>query len=143
MIIDTTYLLTLSRIEVDTDLLKAIAEGKTKIGFEDLTINNISIFELQAKAAKLGIPPDHVTEAVEAINKTLRVEPFDKPEIIETSFKLRKDIQDYIDCIILATAITLKEDLITEDTLIIKNKQKIKDIYGIDVLSYKEIIKTN
>jgi len=141
MIIDTTYLLTLSRIEIDTDLLKAIAEGKTEIGFEDLAINQISIFELQAKAAKLEITPEYVIEAVEAINKTLRVEPFDKPEIIEMSFKLRKDIQDYIDCIILATAITQKEDLITEDTLITKNKNKIKNIYGINILSYKEIVK--
>ncbi len=141
MIIDTTYLLTLSRIEIDTDLLKAIAEGKTEIGFEDLAINQISIFELQAKAAKLEITPEYVIEAVEAINKTLRVEPFDKPEIIEMSLKLRKDIQDYIDCIILATAITQKEDLITEDTLITKNKNKIKNIYGINVLSYKEIVK--
>jgi len=141
MIIDTTYLLTLSRIEIDTDLLKAIAEGKTEIGFEDLAISRISIFELQAKAAKLEITPEYVIEAVEAINKTLRVEPFDKPEIIEMSFKLREDIQDYIDCIILATAITQKEDLITEDTLITKNKNKIKNIYGINILSYKEIVK--
>ena len=70
---------------------------------------------------------------------TMHLLPFHKPEIIEISFKLRKTIQDYIDCIILATAITLKEDLITEDTLIIKNRQKIKENYRINILSYKEI----
>jgi len=139
MIIDTTYLLPLARIGVDTDLLKAIAEKRVRIRFEDIAVNEISVFELQAKAAKLRIPPRHVVEAVEAIHKTFRVEPFHKPEIIEVSFKLRKTIQDYIDCIILATAITLKEDLITEDTLIIKNRQKIKENYRINILSYKEI----
>jgi len=140
MILDTTYLLPLARIEIDTDLLRDIAEGKTKIGFEDITISQISIFEMQAKAARLGIPPHYVIEAVEAIEKAFRIEPFNRPQIIETSFNLRKEINDYIDCIILATAITLKEDLITENTLILKRKQNIKKKYNIDILNYKTII---
>jgi len=140
MILDTPYLLPLARIEIDTDLLRDIAEGKTKIRFEDITISQISIFEIQAKAARLGIPPHYVIEAVEAIEKAFRIEPFNKPQIIETSFNLRKEINDYIDCIILATAITLKEDLITEDTTILKQKQNIKKKYNIDVLNYKTII---
>jgi len=140
MILDTPYLLPLARIEIDTDLLRDIAEGKTKIRFEDITISEISIFEIQAKAARLGIPPHYVIEAVEAIEKAFRIEPFNKPQIIETSFNLRKEINDYIDCIILATAITLKEDLITEDTTILKQKQNIKKKYNIDVLNYKTII---
>ena len=64
-----TYLLPLARIEIDTDLLREIAEGRTKIRFEDIAISQISIFELQAKAARLGIPPHYVIEAVEAIEK--------------------------------------------------------------------------
>ncbi len=139
MILDTPYLLPLARIEIDTDLLRDIAEGKTKIRFEDITISQISIFEMQAKAARLGIPPHYVIEAVQAIEKAFRIEPFNRPQIIETSFNLRKEINDYIDCIILATAITLKEDLITEDTLILKQKQNIKKKYNIDVLNYKTI----
>ena len=139
MILDTPYLLPLARIEIDTDLLRDIAEGKTKIRFEDITISQISIFEMQAKAARLGILPHYVIEAVQAIEKAFRIEPFNRPQIIETSFNLRKEINDYIDCIILATAITLKEDLITEDTLILKQKQNIKKKYNIDVLNYKTI----
>ena len=140
MILDTTYLLPLARIEIDTDLLREIAEGRTKIRFEDIIISQISIFEMQAKAAEFGIPPPCVIEAVEAIEKPFRIEPFNRPQIIETSFNLRKEINDYIDCIILATAITLKEDLITEDTLILKRKQSIKKKYNIDILNYKTII---
>lgn len=57
MIIGTTYLLPLARIEVETDLLLALAERNIpadQLRLEDIQINSISIFELQAKAAKLS-----------------------------------------------------------------------------------------
>jgi len=142
LIIDTTYLLPLARIDIETDLLKSIAEGETGLNFEDLTVNQISIFELQAKAAKLGVPAKFVSEATEAIFSTFKIEPFHKPEIIKTSFELRKTIKDYIDCVIVATAALLKEPLVTEDTLILTNGKQIKQTYGIDIITYKNIIKT-
>ena len=57
MIIDMMYLLPLSGIAIPCDLLKAIAERRTKvkIDFSDLKLSLISIFELQAKASKLSI----------------------------------------------------------------------------------------
>ena len=142
MIVDTTYLLPLARIGVDTDLLKAIAEGKTGLRLEDLTVNLISTFELQAKAAKMNVPAEYAAEAVKTIHSAFRVEPFHRPEIIDTSFKLRKTIKDYMACVIVATAATLKEDLATEDTLILANKQQIKKQYSVDVLTYKDLVKT-
>ena len=72
MIVDTTYLLPLARIGVDTDLLKAIAEGKTELKLEDLTVNLISTLELQAKAVKMNIPAEYATEAVKTIGFFLR-----------------------------------------------------------------------
>ena len=59
MIIDTTYLLPLIGVDVRTDLLRAIAEGRTRrrIHFGELRVSLISIFELQAKALKLDVPP--------------------------------------------------------------------------------------
>lgn len=141
MIVDTTYLLPLTRIHVDTDLLKAIVEGKTDLKLEDLTVNLISTFELQAKAAKMKVPAKFVTEGVETILVTFKVESFHKPEIIKTSFELRKKIKDYIDCVIVATAATLNEDVATEDTLILDNKQQIKNLYKINVLSYKDLVR--
>jgi len=139
LIIDTTYLLPLTRIHVDTDLLKAAAEGEIDLKLENLTVNLISVFELQAKAAKLGVPSKFVTEAADAILTTFRVEPFHKPEIVEISFELRKSIQDYIDCVIVATAATLREDLATEDTLVLANRKQIKDRYGVNTMSYQDI----
>ena len=56
MIIDTTYLLPLARIGVEADLLLAIAEKKTRLNMGDLHVSLISLFELQAEAAKLRIP---------------------------------------------------------------------------------------
>jgi len=52
---------------------------------------------------------------------------------------MRKHIQDYIDCIIVATAAVLKEDLVTQDTLILSSRRLINEKY-VRVLSYKNIV---
>lgn len=140
MILDTTYLLRLSGIEVATDLLGAIDEGRTTISFEEIGVSLISLFEIQAKAAKLGLPPKRTTDAIEAINNEFRVEPFYNKSIVEISNGLSGKLNDYIDCIILATAIALKEDLATEDTRIKATEKEIKDRYGINIVNYKELL---
>lgn len=141
MILDTTYLLSLARIDIDTDLLQAMARGKTDVNLEEISINLISIFELQAKAAKLGIPAKFIVKATEAMLKAFRVESFYNPEIIEVSCELKKLIPDYIDCVIVATAAVLKEDLVTEDSLILAKKEAITKNYGVKVFSFKDIVK--
>ncbi|MCD6529229.1 PIN domain-containing protein [Candidatus Bathyarchaeota archaeon] len=139
MIIDTTYLLPLARIKIDKDLLRAIADEKVKLSFEDIRINTISMFELQAKAAKLTIPAKFIIEATETILKAFKIEQFYKPEIIEIANEIRKSIPDYIDCIILATAILTKENLITEDSLILSKRERIQREYGIKILTFSEL----
>ncbi len=118
MIIDTTYLSPLSRISIDTDLLRAIVENKvgSDVALEDLAVSSISIFELQAKAAKLKINPEYVSKAVSSIHDSFRIEPYDHPAVVKSSFELKSIFSDYIDCIIVATAISLKEELVTEDS---------------------------
>lgn len=140
MIVDTTYLLRLSSVEISTDLFRAIDDGRTTISFKELGVSLISLFELQAKIAKLRLPPKFATEAIEVINNDFRVEPFYNKSIVETADTLSRRLNDYIDCIILATAIVLKEDLITEDSKIRKLKGFIEKEYGIHVLSYEEVI---
>ena len=39
MIIDATYLLPLARIRINNDLLRAIADGKIGLKFEDIIVN--------------------------------------------------------------------------------------------------------
>ncbi len=143
MIIDTTYLLPLARIRIKHDLLKAIAKNdlKERIDFSNIKVSLISIFELQAKASKLGIPPQHVSRAVNTIFKAFTVVPFYRKDIIKEAHNLRKILNDYIDCIILATAITSGEDLVTEDSLITLIKGTIEKQYGVSILSYEELVR--
>ncbi len=141
MIIDTTYLLPLARIGIKHDLLRAIAEGRVRgTRIRGLGISLISVFELQAKAAKLGIPPEHVMRAVRTIIKSFRVIPFYHAKVIETAHELRKIMNDYIDCVIVATAAVLKEDLVTEDSVIHDHAEIIKEKYGISVLNYDMLV---
>jgi len=54
MILDSTYLMPLVKIEVSTDLLLAVAENRIKedkLSFDLVTVNSVSLFELQTKAA--------------------------------------------------------------------------------------------
>lgn len=140
MILDTTYLLPLAQIAVDTDLLEAIANRKTDILLEEVSVSLISIFELQAKAAKLSIPAKSTAKAVNSILTAFRVAPFYETEIIDTSFELRRIIPDYLDCVVVATAIFLKEDLATEDSLITSKNEILRKKYDLRVLSFRDII---
>lgn len=144
MIIDTIYLLPLARISIQTDLLKALVEQRLRrnIGLGDIRINLISIFELQAKAAKLGIPPEHVSRAINTVFKVFNVIPFYRGDIVEQAYKLRRElVNDYIDSIILATAIVENEDLATEDQILLSLKQSVEEIYGIKILNYDDLVK--
>ncbi len=145
MIIDTTYLLPLAGIDVETDLLRAIVEGKVKtpISLAELKVSLISLFELQAKAAKLEIPVERVVEAVEAIVNAFEVIPFTGSDIIRAAFRLRRRLRDYVDCIIAGTAIALGEDLVTEDTDIHSIAGELESEYGIKIYSYRSLVKTS
>ena len=144
MIIDTTYLLPLARIRVEADLLRALVEDRLKkrIDFKDIGISMISIFELQAKASKLGIPPKYVSRAIDVVFRAFNIIPFYRRDIIEIAHKIHREINDYIDSIILATAIAQKDELVTEDKLIHTIKDKIEKQYGIKILRYKDLVKS-
>jgi PIN domain nuclease of toxin-antitoxin system len=133
-------MLPLAQIAVDTDLLVAIAKRRTDVKLEDLSVSLISIFELQAKGAKLNIPAKAVVRAVDAMISGFQVVPFYEPLIIEISQKVRATISDYIDCILIATAISSKQDLITEDSLILEKKTKLFKEYKLRVLSFGDLV---
>jgi len=54
---------------------------------------------------------------------------------------LKNTIRDYIDCIILATAIALEDDLLTEDGNIHKWKDYVYEEYGVKVYRYSDLAK--
>ena len=140
MILDTTYLLPLAKIGVDADLLLAIAEKKTKLQLEDIDVSLISLFELQAKAAKLRIPADVVNNSTKAVLKTFDVIPFSESAVVETSFRLRNQMTDYIDCMIVGTAAARHEDVVSEDSKIWRARKLLRDEYGVIVHRYKDLV---
>jgi PIN domain nuclease of toxin-antitoxin system len=139
LILDTTYLLPLAQIAVETDLLAAVAKKKTYLKLEDIAVSLISVFELQAKGAKLNVPAKSTIRAVDAILSAFRVVPFYEAGIIEEAQKIRKTISDYVDCIILATAVTSKEDLVTEDSIVLEKKRKLLKDYNVKVLNFDDL----
>ncbi|MCC6062512.1 MAG: PIN domain-containing protein [Desulfurococcales archaeon] len=142
MIIDTTYLLPLIGVSIDKDLLKAIVERRTRIDIDidDLAVSLISLFELQAKAVTLNISSQNLAKAIEILNSSIRVIPFYNREVIEYSYEVYKLLRDYIDSIIVATAISLREDLATEDRVILSIKKDLEKTYEIKIYSYKDLV---
>ena len=140
MILDTTYLLPLAQIAVDTDLLAAVAKKNTDLRLENIVVSLISIFELQAKAAKLKVPSKSTVRAVDAILSAFRVIPFYETGVIETAQRIRKIIPDYVDCIILATAVVSKQDLVTEDSIVSEKKEKLLKDHHLKVLNFNDLI---
>ena len=143
MILDTSYLLPLARIQITSDLVLAVNERKIlpeKASFNRMTVNSISIFELQAKAAKLSVNTSTILEAFEIISGLFRIESYNSPKIIEIASALRGNFfTDYIDCVIIATAVMLEEDLITEDSKILRRRKELMDMYNLKVLSYRDL----
>ena len=125
IVLDTTYFLPIVGIGVKHDFFSALERNEIFVDPREIYLSEITLFEIQAKAAKLGVPPRRVAEGIEAIKEAFNVIPFYEPEIIRISFKLRRIFPDYIDCIILATAISRKYTLLTEDSDIHSNKQAI------------------
>lgn len=140
MILDTTYLLPLAQIAVDTDLLAAVAKRKTDVKLEDIAVSLISAFELQAKAAKLNVPTGSTIRAVDAMLSAFRVVPFYDAGVIEAAQRIRKTISDYVDCIILATALTSKDEVVTEDSLVLEKRKKLLKDFKLKVLSFTDLV---
>lgn len=142
MIVDTTYLLPLVRVDVDTDLLKAVAEKRVPLKLSEIGVSLISLFELQAKSASESISSKHVVTGVRAVIDAFEVEPFYTQRVVEISLELMRVLRDYIDCIVVATAASLKQDLVTEDSVILLNKGFIEEKYGIVVKRLADLTQT-
>ena len=122
--IDTTYLLPLIGIAIkglpDNIILELISR-KYRV-----YINHITIFDLIAKGAKYVtrglLSPTRVLRGVNAIVYDERIEKvsLEDSDVLALAFKLRTRIDDFIDCLIVSTAIHYSNVLLTEDSTIIK-----------------------
>ena len=134
ILLDTTYLLPAIGIAIkehQKDLtLKLIQEGNK------ISICDISVFELSAKGAKHisagKLPPARVTRGIRAIvyNEQIEMIPTYESQLLLTAFKLRKMLNDFIDCLILSAAINHCNILLTEDKDIqnLKNNKKFNEL---------------
>jgi predicted nucleic acid-binding protein len=119
LLLDTTYLLPAIGVAVkgipeDTPI-KLIGKG------HEISTSDITLFELSAKGAKyvtLGtLTSERVTRGIRAIVYDDRVEriPLHDTSVLLTAFKLRRILNDFIDCLILSSAINRNDTLVTED----------------------------
>jgi PIN domain nuclease of toxin-antitoxin system len=130
LLLDTTYFLPaigISIKELPNDApIKLIAKG------HQISISDISIFELSAKGAKHitdgTLTPERITRGIKAIiyDDTIETIPIHDNNLLLTSFKLRRILNDFIDCLILSSAINQCDALITEDNDI-QNLKKNKE----------------
>jgi len=127
ILLDTTYLLPAIGIaikELPKDIpIRLMQEGN------QISICDISVFELAAKGAKHisagKLPPERVTKGIRAIvyNEQIEMIPNYESQLLLTAFKLRKMLNDFIDCLILSAAINHCDILLTED----KDIQELKN----------------
>ena len=134
ILLDTTYLLPaigISIKELHKDIpIRLIREGN------QISICDISVFELSAKGAKHinagKLPPERVTRGIRAIvyNEQIEMIPTYESQLLLTAFKLRKMLNDFIDCLILSAAINHCDILLTEDKDIqnLKNNKEFNEL---------------
>lgn len=130
LLLDTTYLLPAIGIHVKNlpkdALVKLIQKG------HKISISDISIFELSAKGAKHisagTLPAERVARGIRAIiyDETITMIPTHESTLLLTAFKLRSTLMDFIDCLILSSAISQCDALITEDNDV-QNLRKNKE----------------
>jgi len=127
LLLDTTYFLPAIGISVKNlpkdAPIKLIRKG------HQIFISNITIFELSAKGAKYTaagkIPAERVIKGIKALayDETVNIVKIHENTTLLTAIKLRKILNDFIDCLILSSAINQCDALITED----KNIHNIKE----------------
>ena len=132
-LLDTTYLLPTIGIAIKeipkNTLLELCSKG------HEIAISEVTIFELSAKGAKYAqnnaLSPERVALGIRSIlydDSIKKISTYDT-SILLTAFSLRSLMGDFIDCLILSTALHHCDALITEDQVISglkKNEKYLK-----------------
>ena len=143
LLLDTTYFLPVIGISVKNIPWNTIIELIK--GGHQVLISEITFFELSAKGAKYivaeTLTPERVSKGMRALLYDDRIEkiPIYDTSILLTAFKLRMILNDFIDCLILSSAINRAEVLVTEDKdiLEISNKRSFQNIIQISNPKFK------
>lgn len=127
VLLDTTYLLPVAGIQIQGVERDTIRTARS-LGHR-LFISEISLFELAAKGAKLtrdGLGSrDRLAEAVQSLvsdESLMKVKVYEE-ELLSMAIDLRQHHSDFVDCLILASAVSACDILVTEDELLTGNKE--------------------
>jgi len=122
VLLDTTYLMPAIGVSVSgarQHVLRTLREN----GHHPF-ISELTLFELSAKGAKYiashELDPERVRRGITAVtyDEALTKIPLLEGDVIQISFTLRGVMNDYLDCVILSSAICSCEAIVTEDRLI-------------------------
>lgn len=119
LLLDTTYFLpavgvTIKGLPEDAPI-KLIGNG------HKISISEITIFELSAKGAKYAatgtLTAERAARGIRAIMYDERIMgvPIYDSSVLNVAFSLRKILSDFIDCLILSSALNQSDVLVTED----------------------------
>jgi PIN domain nuclease of toxin-antitoxin system len=138
LLLDTTYLLPAIGVAIgdipDDAVVRVLERG------HEVYVSEISFFELAAKGAKYvtvgELSAERVSKGMRALvyDERLRGIPAYETSVLLAAFTLRRRMNDFIDCIILSSALNKCEVLITEDKRIHKLEER---------MLFREIIKVN
>jgi len=122
ILLDTMYFMPAIGVSVKgipaNAVIRLLSNGK------QLAISELSLFELSAKGAKYAsdgkIPQEEVLKGVRAIIHDEQVAkiPAYEEEQLEIAIELQRFMKDFIDCLIVSSALTYCDCLITEDNLV-------------------------
>jgi len=121
-LLDTSYLMPAIGVrvkEISPDTLSLIRRGG-----HETAISEVTLLELSAKGAKLvtsgALTVERVNRGVIAAKRDVDLEKiqYTDEDVLRTSISLRGLHSDYLDCLILSSAINRCDVLLTEDSLI-------------------------
>lgn len=122
VLLDTTYLLPTIGVAIKEISKDTVTKLRSK-GYE-LSISEITFFELSAKAAKYVqdglLTSERVTLGIRSIlhDESIKKIPSYSSQILLSALSLRCLMTDFIDCIILSTALNNADIFVTEDQVI-------------------------
>jgi len=118
VLLDSIYLFPLMGVRVRGVDPRLLLELRPHHG---LLVSVVSLFELSAKGAEYVVQgvlePVDVAQGVQSLSMDADIVkiPFISSRILGFSFRLRESLGDYLDCLILSTAVNEADVLLTED----------------------------
>ncbi|MFW9904772.1 MAG: hypothetical protein ACFFFH_10600 [Candidatus Thorarchaeota archaeon] len=125
ILFDSSYFFPLIKVKVENSSPEIFSLIHQKKPFE-LQFSSITLFELSAKGAKMiktgKLTVNDVIDGINALTSWRNISAIDpwNGEVQRLAFDFRNDHSDYIDCLVLASAIIHANVLVSEDTTLKK-----------------------